>query len=385
MKKTVLKIVLAVTLVLTLVIGLASCGAAKSKLPDADSANGAIDGTSITWSYDKDDNTLEINGSGEIPDSSSAENVWWHDVRHSVEKIDISDDITAIGDYAFYYFPELEKVTVSENVTRLGDYAFAFCSSLKSVDIEYTESSDGSEADRFKLTEVGEGCFEVCTALEIIFLPSSVTSLGARAFAHCSSLRDATIMAQLKEIAPWTFMGCTSLENKNLIFNKSLEGISVAEDAFENSKITSFKDANFIESETGELTLTVKYAYEDGSEAAADAVSQYKQGDDYSVDSPVIDGFEADNPTVSGIIVSDTSVTVTYKAIATETETETQAPAETEPAPDEEKEGITVTTIIWLVVLGVVLIGIVVLAIVMMRSDKKQSGNNNKNTSNKKK
>ncbi len=363
MKKRILKLVLATALVLTLVLGLASCGGSSAKLPDADSASGTIEGTDISWSYDKDDKRLKISGTGAIPDVASSEDVPWKAVRHNVQKLDIADTVTEIGNYAFYYCPELEKATVPAGVVRVGDFAFAFCDSLTSVSLPDT------------LTSIGKGCFETCSSLEGVFVPAAVTSIGERAFAHCSSLKDAVVMAQISSLESWTFMGCTSLET--LSFHDSAKGMAVADDAFDNAKI-NIDAAQFVASVTGDVTLTVKYVNEDGSAAAEDKVETYKRGDSYSVLSPVLDGLTADKLTVSGVISSDMTETVTYKTVTTETEAATEAPeAETEEVVEEENEGITIGTIITIVIFVAVIGAIVVLAVVMMRSDKKQANNKN--------
>lgn len=66
-------------------------------------------------------------------------------------------------------------------------------------------------------------------------------------------------------------------------------------------------------------TLTVNYVYEDGSEAAESFTEMYYWDDNYSVDSPVIDGYLADKPTVSGVMPkSDLTVTVTYTKLEPE-------------------------------------------------------------------
>ena len=356
MKKTVFKAAFAALLICSLVLCFASCGSTSATLPDADDMDGKIDGTDIEWSYDKDDKVLTVEGTGEIPDCDAPEDVWWYDARHNIEEIEISEGITSIGNYAFYYCPELTDVEIPVSVTSIGDLAFAFCSSLKSIELGENVSY------------VGDSCFEACIALEGIYVPASVTYLGERAFAHCSALEDAVIMAQISEIKDWTFMGCTSLDA--ISFSEAVRNVEVADNAFEDAK-SDFDDAEFTASLTGEVTLTVKYVYEDGTTAAEDKVELHKRGSSYSVVSPTIEDYTADKLTVTGVISGDTTETVTYKLNADVTETEEQTEAEREVVAEEEDEGVTVGTVITIVIFAVVIIAIIVLAIVMMRSDKK--------------
>ncbi len=359
MKKRILKLSVAVAVMLGALLCLVSCTGGSATLPDADSASGVIAGTAISWSYSADNQTLTLTGSGEIPDSATPADVAWYSARHSIKKIEMPEGITKIGDYAFYYCPVLEQINIPSTVTQLGKLSFAFCSSLKTIEIP-----EGT-------VSIGDSCFEACSALEKVFVPASVTSIGARAFAHCSALKEAVVMAQIGELREWTFMGCTALEVLEL--HDTAKSITVAANAFENAK-TNFDGAIFTLSVDGAVTLTVRYVYEDGSEAAPSAVSTHSRGESYSVVSPAIEGYTADKLTVSGEITSDTTETVTYKAVAVESETEVAAPAETEAAPEEENDGVGVGDIIAIVILAVVIGAIVVLAVIMIRSDKKANG-----------
>ena len=237
MKKTFLKATVAVLLICATVFCFAACGSTAGKVKDAESASGNFGG--IEWSYDEKTYVLDIKGSGEIS-FESAEAADWYEVRHSVKEINMSEGITKIGNYAFYYMPELTDVDIPDSVTALGDYAFAFCSSLDGVELPAG------------LTSIGNSCFETCISLKAIFVPSSVTSIGARAFAHCSSLESARIMAKISSIGEWTFKGCSSLGT--LCFHTDVQNnVTVAENAFEDCKI-GFAGAVFTASDSGAAT-----------------------------------------------------------------------------------------------------------------------------------
>ncbi len=358
MKRKILKAALAVILILTMVVAFASCSG--SSVADAESASGTISGTSISWSYDKNTKTLTLSGSGPIPDFNASTSVPWYDARHSVVKLEIGNGITDIGNYAFYYMPELETVSFPATVTSFGKYSFAFCSTLSAITVPDS------------VTSIGDSCFEGCASLKTVFVPSTVTAIGQRAFLACGALEDAIIMAQITEIKSLTFKNCKSL--KTLCFHETQRELSsIAPDAFDGAAI-GFGAAQFTASTTGAATLTVKYEYEDGTEAAPTYTKEFIRGESYDVASPAIEGFTASQEKVAGTISADTAVTVTYKA---------NAPAEEAPEPEvddtkepeEEPKKITVGTVIALVILGIVIVGIVVLAVFMMRSDKKPGQN----------
>lgn len=84
--------------------------------------------------------------------------------------------------------------------------------------------------------------------------------------------------------------------------------------------------------------LTIKYQYEDGTTAHEDYVEDIKHGEQYSIDSPVIDGFVANKKTVSdNRITKDAEIVVVYSAVAGNTDNnvaDTTAESNTEIVTD---------------------------------------------------
>ena len=87
----------------------------------------------------------------------------------------ITYSVTSIGDWAFSWCSSLTSITIPNSVTNIGDEAFYECSSLTSITIPNSVTSIGKEA------------FYECSSLTSITIPNSVTSIGFWAFAHCSS------------------------------------------------------------------------------------------------------------------------------------------------------------------------------------------------------
>ena len=357
MKKTIIKAALAVVLILAMAFSLAACGNTSGKVKDAENANGAV-GT-VNWAYNADTKTLTLTGNGDIADFASSDEVAWKSVRHSAEKVEIAEGITKIGNYAFYYFPQMKSVTIPASVTSIGNQAFAFCSSIEGVNLPVG------------LTSIGEGCFEGCTALKSITVHESVTSIGAKAFAYCSSLDTAIIMANITEIKDETFKNCKALNT--LAFYTTSQNIPVAPNAYEGAA-KSHANADFLASKTGEATLTIKYLYEDGREASPTYEAKIGLTAAYSVNSPAIEGFNASVPTVSGTITKDTTVEVKYTPVPTAETPAEEAPEET-PVEDKKDDGISVGTVIAIVIFAIVIVAIIVFAVFMIRSDKKAKEN----------
>lgn len=63
-----------------------------------------------------------------------------------------------------------------------------------------------------------------------------------------------------------------------------------------------------------QYTLTVKFQYADGTQAFADVVQSIDYNSEYNVTVPTLVGYTADVSSVTGTIVEDTTVTVTYTA-----------------------------------------------------------------------
>lgn len=361
MKKTnrIIKTALVILLILASVLCFTACG---SSTPSVDSASGAAG--VLTWSYEKDTKTLTIRGNGEMPNPASASEVAWTEVREGVEAIVVSEGVTTVGDYAFYYMPYAKTVSLPSSLTSIGKYAFGFCSALESVSIPDS------------VTTVGDSAFEACTALKSIVISPNVTSLGARAFALCSSLTDATVVANITELRAETFYQCKSLTN--LILHTGIAAENVHETAFTLAG-KSFAEAERRDTVEGVYDIVIAYVYEDGS-SAADTIREEKlNGENYLYITPSIEGYTPDKAQVQGTLKgAGVNETVTYKKNA-ETEPAETTPAETTAATEPEEEQSKTELIVSVVILAVVVIGIAVGAFLLLRNNKKKDAKNGKN------
>ncbi len=99
-----------------------------------------------------------------------------------VTELTIPDDITSIGDGAFYGFDSLTSVTIGNGVTSIGRSAFEYCSSLPSVTIPHSVTSIGSFAFNgcYSLTDIyftgtKEKWNALSTSTSVALIPSSAT------------------------------------------------------------------------------------------------------------------------------------------------------------------------------------------------------------------
>ena len=102
---------------------------------------------------------------------------------NNITSINLPDTVTTIGNYAFYYCPDLTDVYMGECVSHIGGGAFFMCKELKNINIPDTlETIDGA-------------AFAECKSLISITLPENIQSIGIQAFRDCDRLSTMYCMA----------------------------------------------------------------------------------------------------------------------------------------------------------------------------------------------
>ena len=110
-----------------------------------------------------------------------------------------AQQVTGIGDAAFYACTELTEVTIPDCVTEIGEHAFDSCVSLKSITLPDS------------VAEIDDCAFQFCDCLSDVTIPSFVTRIGDKSFCACNALERITIPDSLTEIGNWAFGTCDSL------------------------------------------------------------------------------------------------------------------------------------------------------------------------------
>ena len=182
----------------------------------------------------------------------------------------VKEGTRIICDTAFFFCGSLFEIVIPSSVTSIGDWAFSFCSSLIYISIpksviylngnpfaewngkleclspnfvyedDVLFNKDKSRIISFRnqniesyvipssVTSIGDRAFSYCRSLSEIVIPSSVTSIGDRAFYGCSSLSEIVIPSSVTSIGDSAFSYCRSLSE--IVIPSSVT--SIGKDAF---------------------------------------------------------------------------------------------------------------------------------------------------------
>ncbi|MBQ1411361.1 MAG: sigma-70 family RNA polymerase sigma factor [Oscillospiraceae bacterium] len=154
-------------------------------------------GEDLQWTLFKNSGKLVLKGSGAMTDYPDVQSVPWSAYQGSIQELELPEQLSAIGDYAFANCTQLdptyvttgsEKRQLPSGLTRIGNYAFSGCTKL---DLSwYTDWLPTS------LTSIGDGAFANCTALRQIILPQNLGAIGSGALRGCSNLSQLWIMSE---------------------------------------------------------------------------------------------------------------------------------------------------------------------------------------------
>lgn len=135
--------------------------------------------------------------------------------------IDIPDNVTTIGEGAFYNCSQLVNANIGKGIKELDRELFMYCSSLNTVILPENLTRLGSSVFQYctslftisipnGVTYLGFGLFS-CSGLTSIVIPNSVNDIEERAFSQCEKLTSIVIPNGVYKVYQYTFYGCSSL------------------------------------------------------------------------------------------------------------------------------------------------------------------------------
>lgn len=216
---------------------------------------------------------------------------------YSLEAIDLSKLVGTVGDYAFSGCGKIVFANL-ENVEHIGAYAFANCYGITKISIPnvktiadhaFTKLTDGAMAPQFTeielpstLTSIGAYAFAYANKLTGIVIPKGITNISDYAFAACTSLTNVSLPQSVVEVSSYAFAGCSSLTNINLENVKLIkEGAFANTLKLDNISLTSVEeigDGAFANSslnvslETPSLKTVGSYAFQGSGLKAINAL-----------------------------------------------------------------------------------------------------------------
>ncbi len=155
-------------------------------------------GANATWCFDPDTGELTISGTGAMYDYEYGTQPW-QNYKANITSVEIGNNITSIGKYAFQYCTSLTSITISDSVTSIGENAFIDCIGLTSITISNSVTSIGKEA------------FYDCPRLTSIVIPAKVTNIGADAFYYCTGITDVYCYADPSKLT-WNEANCNDFK-----------------------------------------------------------------------------------------------------------------------------------------------------------------------------
>jgi len=124
----------------------------------------------LSWNLDMGTGLLTISGAGAIPDYTEMDTAPWYPYAYFISDIQLSGDITAIGNRAFADIRGVQSVMLHSGLRRIGTAAFSGCASLRYVQLPAS------------LRTLEANTFADCPALETVKFLGNAPTMGDNCF-----------------------------------------------------------------------------------------------------------------------------------------------------------------------------------------------------------
>ena len=167
--------------------------------------------TSVTW--------LPVNCS-----IGTSTDVPFYSQNSTITSFTFGPNVQAVPSYICYGMSQLDTIVLPPSVTALGSYAFGYCSNLKSINLPVAQKT------------IPQSFLVGCSSLESIELPATVTTISTDAFYYCSNLKSINLPEGLQTINTEAFRYC-KLDSITIPSTVT----SIGNRAFQNNPLTSVK------------------------------------------------------------------------------------------------------------------------------------------------
>ena len=153
-------------------------------------------GNDLIWTLNTNDSILIIYGSGAMDDYSSSSSAPWYSYRSKIKGVNLPNELTSIGNYAFNDCSNLASITFNENLESIGSYSFYKCKALKSI---YLPNS---------ITSIGDKAFASSLATTITIEKNTPPSIGKNVFPSGTMIDNSSELPEIVEIRTTIYVPC---------------------------------------------------------------------------------------------------------------------------------------------------------------------------------
>ncbi len=125
----------------------------------------------------------------------------------NLKHVVLGDGLKEIPAFCFEDCSKLDKIDIPSNIVTIGGYAFAGCVSLGEVNFDKNS----------KLSKIDNNAFEKCVNLPSMVIPNAIKTIDDKAFFGCTNLESLTIGSGLEKMGVSAFEGCKKLTSVTII------------------------------------------------------------------------------------------------------------------------------------------------------------------------
>lgn len=177
-------------------------------------STGSYANTSDLYAYSFDSNNDGKADYLHVAGASAMETTWadktqvpWNEIRETLTKVCVEDDVTSVGPYAFEDCTALTFARIGKGAATFSTHAFYNCSSLKEFLCNVRSFSTGSlTADSNVFVNAGAS-----DGFSVVF-EDDATRIHGYLFYNCKNLTNLTLGKGISSINSFAFAGCTGMK-----------------------------------------------------------------------------------------------------------------------------------------------------------------------------